>query len=239
VLPKTRRRAILAAAVILLGTAVGLSISPLRNWVLKRLIVKYLSEATGQPCSIGRLRVAGKEMEILNLEVGAAPGAAVAVDRLVARGDFGKRRLDALTVERGTVKIQVPGRSAVRLHGVDLQATNLAALTGGDAAGPAAVMAAGDCFELNPLLPERGNTRLLGGRFILSCEVRKPAGGVLNQPVKVAFRELVVRTKDRAGGFNIDNADVEVTVLLTGTLADPKLDLRSIPFMVEPPPGRK
>ena len=238
--PKARRYALLAAGVILLGTAVGLSINPLKNWALKRLIVSYISKATGQPCSIARVRVAGNEMHIADLQIGSAAGTVVAVDRLVASGDLGKGRLDTITITHGKVRIQAPGRPVVRLTGVDLQATNLAALNGGGSGEPAALVASGDCFELNPLLAERGNTRFLRGRFTLSAELQRPAGGVLDQPIKVAFKDLAVSSKDRSGRPSIyEGGDVEVTARLTGTLADPKLDLSSIPFLAEPPPGRK
>lgn len=227
----TRRKGLLAvaAAVLALGACGGRFL--LWPLVLRSRASSAVSRVTGLPCSIGSLRATGAaRFEVGDLELGAAPGPVIEVDRLSAEGDPWKRELSALTISRGTVKLRLPGLPPVRLSGVDLQARNLGALAAGSPGGTASFAAGGDCLDFNPILRERGRSQFLRGRFTLSCALGRPADGRLDVPISVLLENFLVRSLD--GKFQGESGSAETVVRLTGTPGDLRLDASSLaPFL--------
>ena len=225
------RKALLAILATVLVLGAGGEFFLLAPLLLKNRLSSAISRVTGMPCSIRSLRKTGAaRFEVGNLELGAAPGPVVEVDRLSAEGDPWHKELSSLAISKGTVQLWLPGLPHVRISGVDLQARNLGALSAGGPGGAASLVASGDCLDLNPILRERSRSQFLRGRFTLSCELSRPPDGRLDAPITVLLENFLVRSLD--GKFQGESGSAETVVRLTGTPGNLQLDASNLaPFL--------
>jgi hypothetical protein len=218
-----KRLVVVAAALAAAGAlAVWLFLGPLSP---SRRLAAAISRATGMPCTVGSVRPADEGFEIRELALGAEPGPRLEIDRLLATGSLAGRELRTLSVSDGRARLALPGLPAVRLTNVDVSAGNLGALAG-EADGQAALAVSGDCMDLNPILKERGKLRFLRGRFTLSCTMGRPGSAPLDVPIKVVLTDFHVQSLKRR--YEGEVGSYTASVLLTGSLRDPKIDAREL-----------
>ncbi len=217
---RRRRFLLIAASAAGLALVAWLVIPPVGVFLAAGALERAASAGTGLPCRVGSVRRAGKGLAVEALELGVAGTAPYFRVSAAEVEFFDRRRLGAVRLDGADLDVLLPGQPMVQLKGVRLSAERLELLAKPENA--AEVTAQGNCRDLNPLLKENGGVRFERGTFVLKSRPDL-SGEVLDVPVTVTLRDIKVRSLD--GRFEVEAAEAEATVRITGTLEDPRLDL--------------